>query len=158
MKNLIVQLSFITTLLFFGFSTSIAQYSQTVSYSNYSFDATFETLVTTMSASNEYEVIGYDILSLKKGQAELYDLDFEYGKTYMVVTYTEEGVKQAIVNAYDKYGNKMIAESMKMKDYNMTATSFTTYTSSKGYILAENKKSKKSKRYYKMGIMVLALR
>lgn len=161
MKNLLVQFVFILTVLFATFSTASAQYAYNTSYNTnttYNFGK-FETEFAVVMASVAYagyDLLDYDILDLRQGESMVYNMKCKIGETYIVGTYTEDKVKDVIVEVVDSKGRRVKTYISKDKSINFSSVSFSSYKNQTVYVRIKNAKSKKKKRKRSVGVMLIA--
>ena len=159
MKNLIIQFASLAFVFTLSFNTATAQFNRvsntSKTYKKASFEEQFNALVDAMPHT-AYTLVDSDIVKVKEGNTFTWDLTCYGNREYVVFAYTEEGFKDLGLYVYGPDG-KMVtygADSKAVGSQELTMAVFQANYYSKGRIVAKNIDSKRSRKKYKVGIIV----
>lgn len=156
MKKVLVYFAAITCIIFSSLSIVSAQSVRSVSYEGFdNFDTQVLAMVYELPKLG-YSVADYDIVEIKEGEEYTWDLTYQGDREYTLIGYTEEGFKDLGLYFYGADGDLVTIgkESKLTSSQSLQSAIFYTYFYSKGQIIASNIDSKRSRRKYKMGLII----
>jgi len=128
----------------------------TISSINFSVAQTFDIEVAAIAEGislTGYTLVDYDVVPLKEGEPNPWDLTCYGEREYMIFAYAEKGVKDLALYIYDDKGNLITTDGYQ-DNSGITFTKFVANYATKAKIYAENKDSKRSRKSYKTAIFV----
>lgn len=153
MKKSILNFILCAILTITSFSAAQAQYRYA---NNNTTTSSFESEVKALEDIIElagFNIVSYDIVTLKKGEFFNWDLSCVKGRTYKVYTYVENGVNDINLSVYDTDDN-FIEGAKPIGLANTFLTEFDANISTNALLQAANLETSREYKKYKVAIIV----
>ena len=139
--------NFIFVFVFFFFQVTLSGQQQ------YTFDQSVAVIANMLGQLESFDLVDFDIVSIKKGQSYLWDITLTVGETYHALAVSQEGIKDLGLYIYDKYDRLITTDHILWND-GFTFASVTANYTSRARIKATILSSQR-KRQYKIGLILV---